>query len=346
MAVAYLLRRLGGAALTIVAIVILNFFLFRLVPGDPVNSLLPRNVSPDQKQALRESLGLDLPIAPGIVRTPSGFEIDLGTLPDSLIHNQFVASFGSMLRLDFGMSFAESRPVIDVIADAFWPTVLLAGTATTLAIVFGVLIGIRAGWRRGGPFDVISTNTALVLYAVPLFWLAMLLLWLFATPNGIPLFPSQQMVTPGAVHTSGLDYALDVLRHLALPAITLALALLAAYSLIMRSSMVETLREDYITTARAKGLSEGQVVRRHAIRNAMLPTVTVIALSFGLLLTGAVAVEEVYAWPGMGALTVDAIHDKDFPLLQGLFLVITVMVVVANLIADLLYGLLDPRVRT
>lgn len=346
MGAGYVLRRLAGAALTVAAIVVLNFFLFRLVPGDPVNSLLPRNVSQEQKDALRERLGLDLPLAPGIVRTPSGFELAPETLPDSILENQFVASFGNLFRLDFGVSFAESRPVIDVIADAFWPTVLLIGTATTIAIVAGVLIGIRAGWRRGGRFDVISTNSALVLYAVPLFWLAMLFLWLFATPNGIPLFPSQQMTTPGALHTDGLAYVLDVARHLALPAITLALALLAVYSLIMRSSMVETLREDYITTARAKGLTEGQVVRRHAIRNALLPTVTIIALSFGLLLTGAVAVEEVYAWPGMGALTVDAIRDKDFPLLQGLFLVITVCVVTANLVADLLYGMLDPRVRT
>jgi peptide/nickel transport system permease protein len=343
---AYVLRRLGGALLTIVAIVVLNFFLFRLVPGDPVNSLLPRNVSQEQKAALRERLGLDLPIAPGVVRTPTGFELALDTLPESLIDNQFVTSFGNLLRLDFGDSFAESRPVIDVIADAFWPTILLVGTATTAAIVAGVLIGIRAGWRRGGRFDVISTNTALVLYAVPLFWLAMLLLWLFATPSGVPLFPSQQMVTPGLEHASTLEYVLDVARHLVLPATSLALALLAAYSLIMRSSMVETLREDYIITARAKGLTESQVVRRHAIRNALLPTVTVIALSFGLLLTGAVAVEEVYAWPGMGALTVDAIRDKDFPLLQGLFLIITICVVAANLVADLIYSILDPRVRT
>jgi peptide/nickel transport system permease protein len=342
----YLLRRLGGAVLTILAVVVLNFFLFRLVPGDPVNSLLPRNVSQEQKAALRERLGLDLPIAPGIVRTPSGFEIAPETLPDSLLQNQFVVSFGNLLQLDFGDSFAESRPVVDVISGAFWPTILLVGSATSLAIVAGVFIGIVAGWRRGSRFDVISTNAALVLYAVPLFWLSMLLLWVFATPHGIPLFPSQQMVTPGASYANGLEHALDIGAHLVLPTITLALALIAAYSLIMRSSMVETLREDYITTARAKGLTERQVVRRHAIRNAMLPTVSIIALSFGLLLTGAVAVEEVYAWPGLGALTVDAIRDKDFPLLQGLFLVITVCVVFANLVADLLYGILDPRVRT
>lgn len=346
MGAAYVLRRLGGAALTILAVVVLNFFLFRLVPGDPVNSLLPRNVSQDQKAALRERLGLDLPIAPGIERTPTGFELALDTLPESLLENQFVTFFTSLSRLDLGESFAESRPVVDVIADAFWPTILLVGTATSMAIVAGVLIGIVSGWRRGSRFDVISTNAALVLYAVPLFWLAMLLLWLLATPHGLPLFPGQQMVTPGVEHASGLAYAMDVAAHLVLPSVTLALALVAAYSLIMRSSMVETLGEDYITTARAKGLTERQIVRRHAIPNALLPTVSVIALSFGLLLTGAVAVEEVYAWPGMGALTVDAIRDKDFPLLQGLFLVITIFVVAANLAADLLYGILDPRVRT
>jgi peptide/nickel transport system permease protein len=174
----------------------------------------------------------------------------------------------------------------------------------------------------------------------------MLLFWLLATPNGIPLFPGQQMVTPGAQHPDGVSYALDVARHLFLPALTLTLGLVAGYALIMRSSMVETLKEDYVTTARAKGLTEVQVVRHHAIPNAMLPTVTVVALTFGYVLGGAIGVEEVFAWPGMGSLIVDAIHDKDFPLLQGLFLIIAISVVVANLLADLVYGLLDPRVRT
>jgi peptide/nickel transport system permease protein len=141
-------------------------------------------------------------------------------------------------------------------------------------------------------------------------------------------------------------YWVDVLRHLVLPATTLALGLIAGNALIMRSSMVETLREDYVTTARAKGLTESQVVRRHAIPNALLPTVTVVALTFGYVLGGAVGVEEVFAWPGMGSLIVDSIADKDYPVLQGVFLVIAACVVIANLIADVLYGILDPRVRT
>ncbi|MBA2570595.1 MAG: ABC transporter permease [Chloroflexi bacterium] len=343
----FIVRRLAGALLTIVAIAVLNFFLFRMLPGDPVNSLLPRNVSQEQKDALRSRLGLDQPLFPGIVRTNTGdLRVDLGTLPESIVRNQFVTSMGNLLVLDFGLSFAEERPVIGVIGDAFWPTVLLVGTAEIIAIVIGILIGIRAGWKRAGPFDVVSINASLVLYAVPLFWLGMLLFYFLATPNGLPIFPGQQMTTPGRQYADGLEEAIDIARHLVLPAATLALGLIAGYALIMRSSMIETLKEDYITTARAKGLRDEDVVRRHAIPNALLPTVTIIALTFGYVLGGAIGVEEVYAWPGMGNLIVDSIRDKDFPVLQGVFLIIAVCVVVANLIADVIYGFLDPRVRT
>lgn len=343
----FLARKLGGALLTLFAIAVLNFFLFRLLPGDPVNSLLPRNVSQAQKNALRLRLGLDQPIFPGVIRTPTGnIRVDLDTLPESLLDNQFLTSMGNLLVLDLGMSFSERKAVIEVIADHFWPTVLLVGTAELVALIVGVLIGIRAGWRRGSRFDTLSINGSLVLYAVPLFWLGMLLFYFLATPNGIALFPGQQMVTPGVRHTDAVAYWVDVLRHLVLPATTLALGLIAGNALIMRSSMVETLKDDYITTARAKGLTESQVVRRHAIPNALLPTVTVVALTFGYVLGGAIGVEEVFAWPGMGSLIVEAIKAKDFPVLQGLFLIIAACVVVANLVADLLYGVLDPRVRT
>lgn len=343
----FLLRKLGGALLTLAAIAVLNFVLFRLLPGDPITKLLPRNVSAAQKAALRARLGLDQPIFPAVVRTPSGdLAIDLSTLPDSLVHNQFLTSMGNLLTLDLGLSFTERKPVSDVILDHLWPTVLLVGTAEVVALAVGLAIGIRAGWKRGSRFDAISINGSLVLYAVPLFWLGMLLFYFFATPNGVVLFPGQQMVTPGARHTDPVAYWLDVLRHLVLPATTLALGLIAGNALIMRSSMVETLKEDYVVTARAKGLTDTQVVRQHAIPNALLPTVTVVALTFGYVLGGAIGVEEVYAWPGMGSLIVDAIVGKDYPVLQGVFLVIAACVVVANLVADLLYGVLDPRVRT
>src|SRR5262245_8606548 len=304
----FLVRRIGGALITIVAIAVLNFFLFRMLPGDPINSLLPRNVGQAQKEALRARLGLNQPVFPGIVRNTQGeLEIDLSTLPDSLVHNQFLTSFGNLLVLDLGTSFQSRKPVVDVIAAAFWPTGLLVGTAEVIALVAGILIGVRAGWKRGSRFDVLSINSSLVLYAVPLFWLGMLLFYLFATRSGVALFPGQQMVTPGLRTTDPVAWTIDMLRHLVLPATTLALGLIAGNALIMRSSMVDTLREDYITTARAKGLTDRQVVRRHAVPNALLPTVTVIALTFGYVLGGAIGVEEVFAWPGMGSLIVDSI---------------------------------------
>jgi peptide/nickel transport system permease protein len=258
-----------------------------------------------------------------------------------------VTYFSNLLQWppDLGDSFTERAPVIDVIAKRFWPTVLLVGVAEVIALILGVLIGIRAGWKRGGAFDTISVNGSLVLYAVPLFWLGMLLFFLLATTNGFPLLPGQQMVTPGRVYDSAVDEALDIGAHLVLPAATLALGLLAEYVLIMRSSLVEVLSEEYITTARAKGLSEQQVLRRHALPNAWLPTVSLVALSLGYVLGGAIGVETVFSWPGLGRLTIDAVDQKDFPVLQGLFLLIAVSVVVANLIAEILYGVLDPRVR-
>jgi peptide/nickel transport system permease protein len=342
----WFLRRLGGAALTIFAIAVLNFFLFRALPGDPATTLLPRGVSQEEKDSLRKTLGLDQPLLPGVVRTTSGsFRIDLSTLPQSLTENQFVTYLSNLVHLDLGTSFAEERPVVDVIADHFWPTVLLVGVAEGLSIFFGMLIGIRAAWKRGGAFDVLSVNSSLIVYAIPFFWLGMLLLFFLATPHGIPIFPSQQMQTLGVTYDNPIDQAIDIGRHLFLPALCLGLGLLAEEILIMRSSMLEALREDYVTTAKAKGLKESDIVRHHALPNALLPTVTVIALTIGYVLGGAIGVEEVFAWPGMGRLTVDSIHDKDFPVLQGLFLIIAICVVVANLIADIVYARLDPRVR-
>jgi peptide/nickel transport system permease protein len=344
---AWFLRRLLGAALTIFAIAVLNFVLFRALPGDPATSLLPRNVSEGQKQALRKELGLDQPLLPGIVRTNSGaIQVDLATLPASLTENQFVTYLGNLASFNLGQSFANGEPVIDVIAAHFWPTVLLVGVAELVSIAVGMLIGIRAAWKRGGAFDVISVNASLVIYAVPFFWMGLLLLYFLATPHGFQILPGQQMQTLGVTFTDPIAQTIDIGRHLALPALTLGLGLVGEEVLIMRSSMLEALREDYVVSAKAKGLREGDVVRRHAVPNALLPTVTVIALTLGYVLGGAIGVEEVFAWPGMGRLTVDAIHDKDFPILQGLFLIIAICVVAANLFADVVYSRLDPRVRT
>jgi peptide/nickel transport system permease protein len=344
-----LLRKILDALITIAFITLVNFVLFRLIPGDPARSLLPRNVSAQQREALRAKLGLDEPLLPAVIRQPNGsLTIDLTTLPGSLTNNQLVTYFGNLLQWppDLGDSFSQRAPVLGVISQRVWPTVLLVGVAEGLALLVGLLIGIWAGWRRGGVFDTLSMNASLVLYAVPVFWLGMLLFFFLATPNGIPLLPGQQMTTVGAVYASAVDEALDIGAHLVLPALTLALGLVAEYALIMRSSLVEVLSEDYVTTARAKGLPESQVLRRHVLPNAWLPTVSLVALSFGYVLGGAIGVEEIFAWPGLGRLTIEAVNQKDFPVLQGLFLLITISVVVANLMAELIYGILDPRVRT
>ena len=347
----YLGRKLAGALVTILAIAVLNFLLFRLIPGDPVNTLAPKgtSASPERKAAIRERLGLDQPLVPAIVRKPNGdLRFAPETLPASLTQNQLVSSMRSLIAWppELGDSFSARKPVVEVVGERFWPTVLLVVSAEALALIFGLLIGIRAGWRRNGPFDTISINTSLVLYAVPLFWLGMVLFFFLATPNGITIFPGQQMVTPGRRFDDPVALGLDIASHLVLPATSLALGLVAGYALIMRSSLVDVLSEDYITTARAKGLKEGDILRRHAIPNALLPTVTLVALTLGYTLGGAIGVEQVFAWPGMGRLIIEAIDAKDFPVLQGIFLLITISVVLANLVADLLYGALDPRVRT
>jgi peptide/nickel transport system permease protein len=340
----YLLRRLGRAILTIAAIALLNFVLFRMLPGDPTRTFLPRNVSHDRREQIRDSLGLNLPVLPvNLVFTHFGPQIR--GFPQSLTHNQLLTYLDNLAHLTLGDSFAAKRPVVAVIAERVWPTVLLVGLAELLAIVIGLLVGIRAGWKRGGLFDTINLNVALALYAVPLFWLGMILLMAFASPAGLKLFPTGHMTTPGAVFSSPIALLLDMASHLVLPVITLALGLYAGYALIMRSSVVEAMAEDYVLTARAKGLRDADVLRRHVVPNALLPTVTVIALALGSILGGAIGVEQVFTWPGLGTLTINAIQSKDYPVLQGIFLVLTVTVVLANLLADVIYGLLDPRVR-
>lgn len=342
----YFAKKVLQAILTILAIAVLNFALFRMLPGDPINTLLPKGpaATPERKAQLREALGLDLPLWPvNVVVTESGPRLE--DFPQSITENQFFLYMGNLLTLELGDSLYARKSVAEVIGERIGPTLLLVLTAEVLALFFGLLIGIRAGWKRGGVFDTVSINTSLILYAVPLFWLGMLLLYFFATSNGLNLFPSQQMVTPGATFDNPIELWLDILSHLVLPATTLALGLLAGYALIMRSSLIDTLSEDYITTARAKGLKENSILRRHAIPNALLPTVTLIALTLGYVIGGAIGVEEVYTWPGMGSLIVDSVARKDYPVLQGIFLVITISVVLANFVADMAYGVLDPRVR-
>ena len=318
------LRWLAGKALaallTLVFVLVFNFFLFRVM-GDPTAQLarLPR-ASPEEIQKLRQYYGLDKPL--------------LG---------QFADYVGDTATLDLGISQRTRRPVWDEIGDALPWTLLLVGTGTLLATVVGTWLGIVAATRRGSRTDDGLLGFSLFTYAAPEYWIGLILILLFAV--AIPLFPAGLQMTPGEEFDSWIAQALDVAQHLVLPATALMLALLGQYFVIMRSSMVDVLTEDFITVKKATGLPWPKVVRRHAVRNALLPLVTLSAIYFGFVMGGIITIETIFSWPGLGLLEYDAITSKDFPMLQGAFLVFSASVILLNLLADCLYFVLDPRVQ-
>jgi len=321
----YVGRRLVSAGITIVLIVLLNFVLFRMMPGSPERILLGRipGVTQQVLQSTRERWGLDKPLFP----------------------DQFVDYLAATARGDLGFSFASrGRPVVDVLAQRLWPTLLLFGLGEVVAVIIGLALGAYSGWKRGGPVDYVGNTISLVLYATPYFLLGMGLLIVFATD--LRWFPTFGMSDAGRHYVDFFDQLGDIARHLVLPLATVSLGLVGQYAILMRSSVLETMSEDYINTARAKGLADGRILRAHALPNALLPTVTLVAINLGYVVAGAITVELVFNWPGLGTLTVDALSARDYPVLQGVFLLLSVTVVVANLVADLIYGLLDPRVRT
>ncbi|MEO5986850.1 MAG: ABC transporter permease [Candidatus Limnocylindria bacterium] len=326
----YLLRKIGWALLTIFVVITFNFVLFRVLPGDPAKSGLrdPR-LNPAAVEALRERFGIDKPVF---------LNLDGGNPFDS----QYVAYFAALSRGDLGTSYAfRDQPVSSLIGQALGNTLWLILPSQFLAIIFGAGLGLFAAWRRGRALDVSALTFSLFMWSLPTFFLGIILLIIGANWLGLP---TAGRITIGAGFESPLDVAIDVGRHLILPTLTLTLVLLGEYMLIMRSSVLDVFGEDYILTARAKGLSTYGIIRHHALRNAILPMVTLIALNLGFTVSGAIQVEAVYSWPGLGALTVNAVGDRDFPVLQGAFLLIAVAVVLANLIAELIYGWLDPRV--
>ena len=228
-----------------------------------------------------------------------------------------------------------------------WPTLVLLGSSTLVATVIGIQVGIRAGWKRGGPFDRASTAVTLLFYATPEFWLGLLLILLFSTGVGpFPsLFPSGGVIDSG-IEPWSVEGVISIADHTVLPATALAAVYLAEYSLIMRASIIDEQSQDYLTTARAKGLMDHAVRRRHAVPNASLPTITLIFLNIGFIIGGAITVETVFSYPGLGLLTFEAVTEQDFVLMQALFLVFTLSVIVFNIIADVLIAVLDPRIRT
>jgi peptide/nickel transport system permease protein len=321
----FLTGRLATAAVTIGMILLLNFVLFRMMPGSPERILLGRipGVPAEVVDATRARWGLDKPLFP----------------------DQFVSYVTSTVRGDLGFSYSErGRTVGDVLLQHLGPTLLLFGLGEVIAILLGLALGAYTGWRRGGLVDHIGNGISLVLYATPYFLLGMALLLVFAT--GLGWFPTFGMVDAGRDYANIFEELVDIGRHLVLPLATVSLGLVGQYAILMRSSVIETMTEDYVTTAHAKGLTDGRVLRSHALPNALLPTVSLVAINLGYVVAGAITVEIVFNWPGLGTLTVEALEARDYPLLQGIFLLLSVGIVFANLAADLIYGLLDPRVRT
>jgi len=318
----YLARKSAYAIITIVVVIIFNFLLFRVMPGDPARLLIPRGraIDPSILVRMREFYGLDKPV---------------------LI--QLLSYIAQTLQLNLGYSFYYREPVGDVIAAWLPNTLILVGISEAIAIALGFSVGAIAGWRRGKKFDIVATTFGLTTWSMPTFWLGIVLIMFFSVRLG--LFPV------GGVRTIEMGYAnifeqfQDLAIHLVLPVATLALVSFAEYLMIMRNSLVDVMTEDFVNTARAKGLAEDRVLRDHVIPNALLPSVTTVAIALGFIVGGALQTEIIFSYPGIGMLTYMAIQFRDYALLQGLFFIDALLVIIANFAADIIYTYIDPRVK-
>jgi peptide/nickel transport system permease protein len=314
----YFLKRTLFALVTVFVAITLNFIIFRAVPGDAVTGLRCQFCTTEFKDQLRADLGLD----------QSKWE-------------QYWVYLQSLAQGDMGRSFVTREPVVDELIDPLLNTLPMIALGTIFSIVFGIITGVVAAWRRGTFLDSGGLSLGLLFYSLPTQWLGLMLLIVFAG-----VLPASGISDPFLQFTdpSWWDTFVDRIEHMILPAATIGLVLYGEYALIVRSSLMEALSEDYVLTARAKGLSNWRIVWRHAFRASLLPVATLIALSMGYLVAGAILVEAVFSYPGIGLVTYDAVFERDYPVLQGAFLILTLAVVFANYVADLLYFKLDPRV--
>ena len=317
----YILSRFAKAIVVLLGIVVLNFCLIHAAPGDPAAVMAGEAGAADEifLQQLREKFGLD-----------------------QSFHVQLWNYVSGVLQLDLGYSYRQDAPVLDLILDHLPATLLLTGSAFFISIGLGILAGAMAAVRVGSWADTAITTLALLFYATPLFWVALMGILLFSVQLG--WLPAFGMETVGGGYT-GFARWLDIAHHLILPALTLGLFFTAIYTRMARASMLETAGEDFVKTARAKGLTEGKITRRHVMRNAMLPVVTLAGLQAGQIVGGAVLTETVFAWPGIGRLMFDALLQRDYNLLLGVFLISSAMVLLFNLITDLIYLVVDPRIE-
>ena len=318
--IGFLTKKIMAAILTVVAITCVNFIIFRMAPGDPVRMMFrdPR-VSAQQMEEVRKEFGLDKPL-----------------------WGQFGAYMRELGRGNLGISFWQRRPVTEVILSRIPNTILLVLTALAIAMVLGTLLGAAAGWRSGSRFDSFIMGASLAAYSVPTFAMGLILMLVFAYV--LALFPLGGISTP-ASGLSGLAHLGDLLWHLTLPAVSLIFWYLGEYALLTRSAMIDVLGQDYIVTAKVKGIREKRILYRHALRNALLPVVTITGVNIAFAIGGVIEAETVFSWPGIGRLAFEAVMKRDYPLLQGIFLFFGIAVVILNLTVDLVYRFVDPRIK-
>jgi len=323
MGIGYAVNKLIQTIATIFFVLTFNFLLFRILPGNPF-ALLFRG--PGFSRALVNQLnaqfGLDQPL----------WLQYLKYLQNTLIGN-------------FGISYTYRVPVLSILVPRLLNTVILLLTATAISLVVGIAMGLVSAWRRGGKTDFAFSTSTLLLYSMPTFWLGLILLFVGVIYFGLPV---SGMISLNGELTNpfALSSIVDLSRHMVLPCLTLVLGLTGEYVLIMKGALLDVFTEDYMLTAKAKGISNSKLLRDHALRNAALPMTTLIAINIGLAVGGAIQTETIFSWPGIGLLTYQALLTRDYPVLQGCFLVVAIAVILMNFLADLLYGYLDPRIRT
>ncbi len=334
-----ILNKTAWAIFTILFVIVLNFFLFRILPGDPARAGMkdPR-LKQEAVEALRVRFGLDKPV---INCFDSLNPIKFGNCNVNPFETQFFIYVGNLLKGELGISYDTNRPVSEMLVERLWNTILLIGAGQILSIIFGMALGIWGAWKARTFIDYGTSGISLLFWSLPTFWLGIILLF-WGSANG---FPIGGKATPGSSSFPVFQQWSDLIWHMFLPTLTYTIIFMGEYTLIMRSSLVDVLSEDYILTAKAKGLSAFQILKDHALKNAMLPMVTVIALNLGFTVAGAIQIESVFSWPGLGSAIFKAVELRDYPVLQGAFILIAVAVIIANLLADLTYSYLDPRVQ-
>jgi len=319
----YVGKRILQGIVTVMLAITLNFILFRIMPGDPTQAMVgdPR-MDPETRIALIAKFGLDKPLL-----------------------EQFVLYLYNLFSGELGVSFVQiGRPVMDIIfGRKLINTVILMGSSMFLAFALGIIVGVIAAWKHGTKVDMSSIVFSLVTYSMPVFWFGMLLLLLLS--YYINVVPIAGTVTPGVAHANFFEYASDYLHHLIAPLITLAVSFFGGYFLFMRDTILDVFTEDYMLTARAKGLSDRKILFKHAMRNALLPMVSIMGVHLTFLISGATMTETVFSWDGLGRLIYDSVRDADYPVLQGIFLMMAILVVVASLCADITCAYLDPRIK-